>query len=91
MANAKIDENRIPTILAVSSTDGSTLLNVGVNPVNKGLKVDDNTTGDDLSTNENDLRDENRKTGLMAVSAVDGVSLVELYADSEGKLLINSN
>lgn len=85
-----LDENRIPSIIAVSSDDGSTLIPVKANPVNKALKVDDDTGGTDKSTNENDLRDENRKVAFFAVSSDDGVTPVEVYCDSSGNLLINS-
>jgi len=89
--NAKRDENRIPTMITALNTDGSTLTNVKINPTNFALKVDDDTTGTDQSTNINDLRDENRVTGLWATSSVDGITPVQLYVDSDGKLLINSN
>jgi hypothetical protein len=85
-----IDGNRIPVMKAALNTDGVTLTNVTINETNNALKVDDNTTGDDNSTNENALRNQNYKTGLWATSSEDGVTPVQLYCDADGKLLINS-
>lgn len=90
MSNASLDENRIPSILAVKNTDGTSLVKVTADPTTHVLNVVDDTTGTDLSTNVNDLRDENRKVAFMAVSSVDGVTPVEVYCDENGKLLINS-
>lgn len=91
MSNALRDENRITTMITALNTDGITLTNVKINSANFALKVDDNTTGTDQSSNVNDLRDENRIVGLWALSSVDGITPVQLYVDSDGKLLINSN
>ena len=87
-----IDQNKIQTIQAALNTDGSTLTNVTADPsIRNSLKIDDDTTGTDQSTNVNALRNQNYKTGLWALSSADGVTLVQLYCDSDGKLLINSN
>lgn len=40
MANAKKDQNRIPTLTGVSSTDGVTPINVYVDPITHRLYVD---------------------------------------------------
>lgn len=40
MANAKHDSNHVPTLIGVSSSDGSTPINVYVNPVTHRLLVD---------------------------------------------------
>lgn len=40
MANAKRDENRVPTLIGVSSADGTTPVNVYVDPTTHRLKVD---------------------------------------------------
>ena len=86
-----LDENRIPSILAVSSTDGSTIIPVCGDPVTHSMCAADGVSGTDLSTNLNTLRDDNRKTALWALSAVDGVTPVQLYCDTNGNLLINQN
>ena len=90
MANANRDTNNVPTILAVLNSDGASIQKIKLNTSTNGVSVDDNTTGSDLGPS-NALRDENFVTTLMAVSSVDGVTPVALYADSAGKLLINSN
>ena len=88
MANAKRDGNNRPTLLCVSSVDGSTLVNVQVNPANNALSALDASTGSDLGPNRA-LRDENFVTTLIGVSSVDGVTPVAVYADSTGKLLVD--
>lgn len=89
MAQAILDENRIPTILGTSNLDGKTTLPIFANPVNHGLSVDDNTTGTDKGGNP-DPRDTNRKIAFFAVSSADGVTPVAVYADSNNKLLVTS-
>ena len=90
MANAQRDENNVPTMLGVLNSDGVTVTPVQVNPANHALKVDDNTTGSDLGPSRA-LRDENFVPTKIVVSSVDGITPVVLYADSNGKLLIDSN
>lgn len=89
MANAYLDENSVPTIIAGLNTNGSTIVRVLANSSTHGLKVSDGTTGSNHGPT-NDLRDQNSRTCLMAVSSVDGVTPVVLYADSSGNLLIKS-
>jgi len=55
-----------------------------------GLKASDSTSGTDHGRTVA-YRDENSVPVFMAVSSVDGVTPVEVYADSSGNLLINSN
>jgi len=88
MTNAKRDGNNRPAMLAVLSTDGTTVSPVKINPANFGLKVDNNTTGSDNGP-ARALRDENFVPTLLVVSDVDGVTPVALYVDSDGKLLID--
>ena len=85
--NAKRDENRVTTLAATLNTDGKTFINVRAIP--NRLCVEDNTTGTDYGP-VNAIRDDNRVPVLMAVSSADGVTPVAVYADSSGKLLINS-
>ncbi len=92
MTNAKRDENYVPTLLAVFNTDGATIVPVEVNPSNHSLSVENNTTGSNNGPSPvRALRDENRVPVAMALSDVDGTTLVPLYADADGKLLIDSN
>lgn len=89
MAQASHDENHVPTLLGVSSSDGVTTIPIQVDSAHT-LQVDDNTTGSDLGPTD-DKRDQNFVPALMAVSSTDGVTPVIVYADATGKLLINSN
>lgn len=93
MANAKRDENNIPTLIAVLDSDGSTIVPVkvdasGADPV---LAVSDASTGSDNGPGPRALRDENFATTLIGVSSADGVTPVAVYANSTGELLIDSN
>ena len=88
MANAKRDGNNQPTLLCVSSANGSTLVNVQVNPANNAISASDASTGSDFGPTRA-LRDENFVTTLIGVSSVDGVTPVAVYADNTGKLLID--
>lgn len=91
MAEAKKDQNHIPTLLAASDADGVTPIPVYANPVRHRLSVQDALDGSDLS-DEPAPRDQNRVVVLMAVSAVDGVTPVPIYADLDGnRLKIRSN
>lgn len=91
MANAKRDENNVPTLTAVLSTDGETIVNVEVNPTTHVLSVDNDGSGTDNGPSGRALRDENYVTTLIGVSSVDGVTPVAVYADADGKLLIDGS
>lgn len=91
MAQAKFDNNKIPTMLGTSNVDGSTPTIVTADPSTHVLDVDDDTTGSDLSGDIAN-RDQNGVVVFMAVSSVDGVTPVAVYADpATGKLLVNSS
>ena len=90
MTNAQRDENNVPTMIAVLDTDGVTIGNIKVNPANHRMKISDDTTGTDYGRDVAH-RDENNVPVLMGVSSADGVTPVEIYRDSNGFLLINSN
>lgn len=90
MANAKLDENSIPTILLTSSADGVTPIRLTADPVTHGVTVDDNTTGSDLS-GDIAASDDNNIPVFMALSSVDGVTPVAVYGDpATGAILIDS-
>jgi len=90
MAEAKRDENHIPTILAISNADGETTLPVWGDSGLHALAVSDGLGGSDLS-GDVDARDQNRVVAFMAVSSVDGVTPVPVYATLVGnRLLIRS-
>ena len=88
MSNASRDNNNVPTLLAVLDTNGATLVPVEV--VSNTLSVELGTTGVDNGPSDRALRDENSVTTLIGVSSVDGVTPVAVYADSEGRLLIDN-
>ena len=90
MTEAKRDENRVPTILGTSNSDGSTPVPIKVDPTTHGVDNDDGDTGSDLSDDVAD-RDNNYVPVMMGVSSADGVTPVAIYADpSNGELLIKS-
>lgn len=83
------DENRVTSIVCVSSADGVTPIAVKADPTEHYIIVDDNTTGSDLS-GEVAVRDQNLVTAWVAVSSVDGVTPVPVYASVNGELLVDS-
>lgn len=89
MAEAKRDENHVPTILGVSNVDGVTTIPIKADAADHALHIDNGLAGSDLS-GDVDARDENRVVAFMAVSAVDGVTPVPVYATADGKLLVRS-
>ena len=89
MANAQKDGNRVSTLIALSSSDGTTIVPVKVDSVTNVLQVLDNTTGSDLG-GSSAAHDGNRVTTLIGVSSSDGITPVDVYADASGNLLINS-
>lgn len=89
MAESKFDNNNIPTMTGVLNTDGATPTLVKADLTTHELLTSDNTTGSDFGA-DNAARDNNGIPVLMAVSDVDGSSIVPLYVDSDGNLLIDS-
>jgi hypothetical protein len=89
MANAKRDDNHVPTMLGTLQSDGATTVAIKVNPANNGLKVVNGTTGT-ASTRIIAPRDENHVPAWMGVSSADGVTLIPIACDSAGNILIQS-
>jgi hypothetical protein len=84
------DNNSIPVFIGLSDSDGSTILNLQVDPTSHGIIIDDNTTGSDL-TGDNAPRDNNSVPTVLATSSSDGITPVPVYIKSAtGGLLINS-
>ena len=83
------DDNRIPTIRAASNNDGKTIINVCCDDNTHSICISDGNTGTDYGT-INAQRDPDRVPVLLAVSSVDGQTPVEVYANSDGELLIQS-
>ena len=78
-------------MLATQQTDGVTPELIKASPTNHTIDVIDASTGTDQSPGDDAKRDQNMVPVLLAVSEVDGVTPVQLYVDSDGKLLIDSN
>lgn len=89
MVNSSRDENSVPTLSAVSSSDGLTVIPIKADPNSHALMVDDNATGSDLGPT-NAKRDQNDVPTLLAVSSVDGITPVVVYSTSDGKLMVDS-
>ena len=89
MTNAVRDQNNVPVMIGISSTDGSTILPVYANPTSHIVQVSDAATGSDL-TGDNALRDENYVSTMLAVSDVDGVTPVPIYVNTSNQLLVKS-
>lgn len=83
------DENRIPTMIALSSANGVDIVPIKVNPVSHSTVVDAGGAGVDYSEDVAS-RDENYIPVAMGVSALDGVTPTAIYASPEGALLIHS-
>lgn len=83
------DGNGVPAIIAVSNTDGATIVAIQANPTTHALEVSDGTTGTDLSA-ANARRDQNSVPASQATST-DEKTPIMLYGDqTDGKLLIKS-
>lgn len=93
MTTASRDQNNVPTLIAASKNDGTTIVKIQVSATTHGLIVQDAHTGSDNGNNGgNAMRDENSVPVLIAVSSVDGVTPVEVYGDpATGALLVDSN
>lgn len=89
MANAAIDANSKQTITARLNTDGLTVTRIKAAPSTHAMSIDDNTTGSD-NGGTYAATDSNGRTAMFAVSSADGVTLVALYANSSGQLLVDS-
>ncbi len=99
MTNAYRDENSVPTLIGVLSTDGSSIQRVKANATNHALKISDAATGTDHGPGPRALRDENSVRSLLCVSSrtatvggvdyIQGVTPVAVYADSSGNLLVD--
>ena len=88
MAETQRDNNGVYTMMGVLNTDGVTPTRVKINESTHVLDVVDAQTGSDLGK---DLaaRDNSGVPGLIATDT-DG-NIINLYVDSNGKLLIDSN
>jgi len=91
MANAKRDENYIPTIIGALDSDGTTPVLIKADPTTHAVNSSDAITGSDNSATNEAIRDDNYVPGLLAVSDADGETPVQIYVDTNGNLLIDTN
>lgn len=87
--NAKKDANGANSLIAGLNTNGKTIQRVYANASTHALSVNNGTTGSDFGP-KNALIDENGTRTLLAVSKINSNSIIAAYADSNGKLLIQS-
>lgn len=88
MANAKIDDNNVKTILGTSSVDGTPVL-IKAKESNGALYVETGSSG----TGASDVasRDDDFNPVLLAVSSVDGITPVTVSANpTTGAILIQT-
>lgn len=87
MAEAKKDNNGVPTITGVLNTDGATPTRIKADASTHALEVADGTTGSDAGK---DLaaRDGNAIPVLLATDASNNI--ISLFVNSSGQLLIQS-
>ncbi len=90
--NAKKDENGRPTVIAVSSANGTTIVQAQAHPTAHSLLMEDGTSGSDHGNNGgNAMIDENSVSVWTAISSTDGSSIVEVYLNpATKKILIKS-
>ena len=86
--NTPRDQNRIPTLLGTSNTTGLPI-SVKADPTLHALNVTTHISGV-ASSRANAVRDDNRVPVLLAVSSVDGKTPVEVWANTNGNLLIQT-
>lgn len=83
------DDNFVAVKTAVLNTDGASIVLIKSGASTHGLKCSNGTSGSDKGPADAQLDDNNSPTWL-AVSSSDGTTIVPLYADSNGNLLIQS-
>ena len=88
MTNAIHDNNRIPTLLALSYVDGTTLVPIKVNSSNNGIEVDRVNTVSTAA--QNAVRDGNHRATLMAVDSVTGDPIPVFANPTTGGILVGS-
>ena len=87
--DAARDGNKVPTMLATLDSDGTTEVRIEADPSAHTLTVENNTTGSDNGPTDAG-RDENKVPVALAASSAGDGSIVALYADSDGNLLVDS-
>lgn len=86
------DENGRPTVIVVSEDDGKTIVNITANPTTHAMSINNGDAGDDNGNNQgNAMMDGNMVSGWTALSSAGDGKIIELYADINGALLIQSS
>lgn len=90
--NAPLDDNDRPGMICVLDTDPTIIIQAKADPTIHGLSVSDGTGGTDNGNNDGQaLIDENSNSVWIAESSAGDGAIVEVYANSSGEVLINSN
>lgn len=87
MTVAAKDDNGTNSLITALNNDGRTIVALKADPATHALSVKDGTGGSDNGP-VNALHDANGVATMTAVSSVDGETIVVLYGDSSGSLLI---
>lgn len=85
--NSPKDSNRISAVMATSSIDGITPVNLVIK--SHRLEISNGTSGSSLPF-VNAERDDNRIPVIWGVSSTDGITPIPIYANINGALLIKS-
>lgn len=88
MAEHIRDQNGVSTMAGVLNTDGVTVTRVKIEPTTHVLDVVDDTTGSDAGKDV--AARDNSGVPVLVATDTDG-NIINLYVDSNGKLLIDSN
>ena len=87
MADAIQDNNHVPTALALSYVDGTTLVPIKIDSSNGGVEVDESNNVSTAAMNA--ARDGNHRTTLMAVDSVSGNPIPVFANPATGGILID--
>lgn len=86
MAQAKRDQNRIPTLIGVSTVDGTTPLPVFANPTTHALTA--SLSVGIMPLEDKASIDENRVKSLLGVSSVDEITPIPIGVNSSDNGLL---
>lgn len=88
MTNVIRDNNHVPSLLALSYVDGTTLVPVKIDSSNGGIEVDRVNTVSTVAMNA--ARDENHVSTLMGVDSVSGDPIPLFANPTTGGILVGS-
>lgn len=91
MANAKIDSNGRPAIIATLNSDGKTIVQAKADPMAHSLIISDGTSGSDNGNNSGiAMLDDNSNPVWIAESSDGSGTMIEIYANSSQQILTKS-